>query len=53
MNRSRRDVTAPLSWHVGTITVIGIALTAGAAPIVAWTLTGALVAAGLRKWSTR
>lgn len=49
----RRDVRAPLSWHVGTITVVGIALTAGAAPIVAWTLTEVLVAAGLRKWGNR
>lgn len=49
----RRDVTAPVSWSVGTITVIGIVLTAASAPIVAWTLTGALVAAGLRKWGAR
>ena len=49
----RRDVTAPLSWHVGTITVIGIVLTAASAPWLAWTLTGGLVAAGVRKWGAR
>lgn len=49
----RCDVRAPLSWHVGTITVVGIVVTAASAPIVAWTLAGALVASGLRKWGTR